>query len=303
MANRFSRWLVLTLPVLTGLVVLPAIQTVRAQQITPVLAVLPNPLPQGDNETGLPPDSPQLSDNSPNLDNPVPLVKIHPRHREAVEAVMNRPALTCSGPVETFLAKPNFYNWLLDHPDSTAILWQRLGAKCLPIQALGEQSYRWRDPDHGQITWTMVLKENDMRVWYATGKVRPALLLPQAPVEAVLVARYITGKTSQDRPAIRHQYQLYLRTDSRATAMAARFLGASLPRLAEQYMGQVQLFFHGMAWMHEEQPRRAARLVEGVVPPEVLRPVVEINTPAKTAGLSSVMPGDDPSFAPSDMSK
>jgi hypothetical protein len=39
-------------------------------------------------------------------------------------------------------------------------------------------------------------------------------------------------------------------------------------------MGQLQLFFHGMAWIDEEQPRRSARLVEGVVPPEVLRPVV-----------------------------
>ncbi|MFM8933795.1 MAG: hypothetical protein ACKOS8_18175, partial [Gemmataceae bacterium] len=69
-------------------------------------------------------------------------------------------------------------------------------------------------------------------------------------------------------------YQLFLRTDSRATAMAARLLGASVPKLAQQYMGQLQLFFHGMAWMDEEQPRRSARLVDGVVPPEVLRPVV-----------------------------
>lgn len=244
-------------------------------EIIQVLATLPSPLVcrEGD-EDGEPLEKPEMAGLEQGLDKPIPWEKLSPEHREAIAAIIQRPALNCYGPVETFLAKPNYYSWLLDHPDATTVLWQKLGAKCLPIQSTGENSFRWRDPDHGQISWTMVHKDPEMRIWLASGRVRPTKLMPTSNVEAVLVARYQTGKTSQDRPAVRHQYQLFLRTDSRATAMAARFLGASVPKLAEQYMAQLQLFFHGMAWLDEEQPRRSQRLVEGVVPPEILRPVV-----------------------------
>lgn len=253
----------------------------RGQEVAQVLAKLPSPIEcvEGAPETELD----RSADLESGLDKPIPWERIAPKHREAMVTVVENPAFSCLGPVETFVGKPNYYAWLLDHPDSTTVLWQRLGAKCLPIQSLGNDSFRWSDPDHGQISWTMVHRDNDMRVWHANGRMRAGKLMPFANVDAVLVARYQTGKTSQDRPAIRHQYQLFLRTDSRATAMAARLLGASVPKLAQQYMGQLQLFFHGMAWMDEEQPRRSARLVDGIVPPEVLRPVVAADGAPKVA--------------------
>lgn len=275
----------------TSLLLLPLLgaSLVRAQSTTPpivpkpaptqeiiqVLAPLPSPMVcrEGD-EDGIPVEKPEMAGMEQGLDKPIPWEKLPQEYRDSISSVVQRPAITCYGPVETFLAKPNYYSWLLDHPDATTVLWQKLGAKCLPIQSTGDNSFRWRDPDHGQISWTLVHKDSDMRIWLASGRVRPAKLMPTSNVEAVLVARYQTGKTSENRPAVRHQYQLFLRTDSRATAMAARFLGASVPKLAEQYMAQLQLFFHGMAWLDEEQPRRSQRLVDGVVPPEILRPAV-----------------------------
>ncbi len=243
-----------------------------AQEVIQVLATLPSPMECAEESPEV--EFPKNAALEAGLDKPIPWERIPPRYREAMQGVVDNPMLSCQGPVETFVGKPNYYAWLLDHPDATTVLWQKLGAKCLPIQSVGADSFRWADPDHGQISWNMVYRDGEMRVWHATGRMRAGKLMPFSNIEAVLVARYQTGKTSQDRPAIRHQYQLFLRTDSRATAMAARFLGASVPKLAQQYMGQLQLFFHGMAWIDEEQPRRSARLVEGVVPPEVLRPVV-----------------------------
>jgi hypothetical protein len=271
-------WKSLRLLCLAGTFALTAFnQPTRAQDVSQVFATLPSSM--GFVDDGEEADFPKPAGVETGLDRPIPWDKINPRHRNAMASVVENQSFTCQGPVETFLAKPNYYNWLLDHPDSTTALWQKLGAKCVPITSLGDNSFRWRDPDHGQVNWTLVHRESDMRVWYATGKIRPTKLMPQSNIEAVLVARYQTGRNSQDRPAIRHQYQLFLRTDSRATAMAARFLGASLPKIAEQYMGQLQLFFHGMAWLDEEQPRRSQKLVDGIVPPEVLRPVVGMAKP------------------------
>jgi hypothetical protein len=42
-------------------------------------------------------------------------------------------------------------------------------------------------------------------------------------------------------------------------ALAARILGASAPRMAEQYLGQLQMFYGGMAWyLHQDEARAQA---------------------------------------------
>jgi hypothetical protein len=41
----------------------------------------------------------------------------------------------------------------------------------------------------------------------------------------------------------------------------ARLLGPSAPRLAEQYLGQLQLFFSALVWYLDQHPERAAGLL------------------------------------------
>jgi hypothetical protein len=114
----------------------------------------------------------------------------------------------------------------------------------------------------GSLHWQTVVQTSRQRVWYAEGLVKPAPLLPASTVRAVVVLHFANGDDAEGRMAVRHQMDLWLHTDSRALALAARLFGASAPRLAESYIGQMEMFFGALAWYLSDNPNRARDLFQ-----------------------------------------
>jgi hypothetical protein len=184
--------------------------------------------------------------------------------QERVRRVVDHPTLSASGPAETFTCQPATYHWLMDHPDQTARLWCLLGARVTDIEDRGGGRFGWHDPRGSDLSWQTVLEVPGLRIWYAEGKVRPGLLLPSASVQAVVAVHYEPARDGKGRPGLRHQMHLLLHTDSRTLALAARVLGASAPRLAEQYVGQLEMFFGGLAWYLNQDSDRAERMFRSI---------------------------------------
>jgi hypothetical protein len=176
--------------------------------------------------------------------------------------VVEQPTLSARGPVEVFACRPATYVWLLDHPDQASRLWKMLGARVADIQDVGGGRFAWQDGQGSSIHWDTVWQTPQMRIWYAEGQVKPAMLLPASPVRTVIVLHLVEGRDGRGRPALRHQVELYLRADGAAVALAARMLGASAPKVAEQYVGQIETFFAGLAWYLDENPKQAETLFE-----------------------------------------
>jgi hypothetical protein len=214
---------------------------------------------------------------------PVPLEELAPPVRERVRAVLEHPTLSSRGPLEAFHCRPALYYWLLDHPDLAVRLWRGLGARCTTdIFATGEGSFAWKDAQNGEIHWQTVVRSARQRVWYAEGKVRPGMLLPSVPVRAVVVLNHQEGSDGNGKPAVRHQMDMVLHTDSRAINLATRLFGASAPRLAEEYVGQLQMFFGALAWYLTQHPDKSASLFE------------DLNRPAGTGGPRGAAPPPQP---------
>jgi hypothetical protein len=176
--------------------------------------------------------------------------------------VLERPTLHSRGPAEAFHCQPAVYYWLVDHPDQAVRMWRAMGARCAPIEAQGEGAFRWHDPQAGEIRWYAVAQNQQQHIWYAEGRVRPSPLLPATGVQAVVVLQCAEGNDEEGRPAMRHQIDLMVHTDSRALSLAARLFGESVPRAAEQYIGQMEMFFGGLAWYLCEYPQRAQALYD-----------------------------------------
>jgi hypothetical protein len=176
--------------------------------------------------------------------------------RAQLGTVIKKPALRARGPVETFRCDPALYYWLLDHPDRVCKGWQRMGARCIPIHEEGPKRYGCKDEQGNVVHWDTVVSDHQMQIWYAEGLVRPGRLLPMVKVRAIVVIHILEGHDSSGRRAVRHQAELILHTDSKAVALATRLFGMSAPRLAEQYVGQVQTFFAAMAWYVNEHPQK-----------------------------------------------
>jgi hypothetical protein len=206
---------------------------------------------------------------------PLQIDALPPEVRERVRAVAERPTLRSRGPLEMFNCDPKHYGWLLDHPDLGVRLWRMLGAKTMDIERVAEGRFLWQDGQGSRVQWDTVLRGTTQRVWFAEGNVRPGMLLPLVAVKAVMVDNFHEGLDSQGKPAVRHQMELYLQTDNVAVAMVARMLGASAPHVAEQYLGQIEMFYGAMAWYLNKHPRQAAMMFE-----ELQRPPA----PGRTGG-------------------
>lgn len=193
---------------------------------------------------------------------PVPLDELPPPLRDRVRTVLEHPTLSSRGPLEAFRCRPGLYYWLLDHPDLAMHLWRGLGAKCIDIHPIGEGSFAWKDAQHGEMHWQTIVHNAKQRVWYAEGRVKPGIMLPSVSVRAVVVLNHQEGSDSKGKAAVRHQMDLILHTDSRAVSLAARLFGASAPRLAEEYVGQLEMFFGALAWYLSEHPDKATALFQ-----------------------------------------
>lgn len=189
----------------------------------------------------------------------LPLDRLPPEARQKLGHVLDKPSVTASGPAETFVSPPALYRWLLDHPDLTAKLWHLLGANVSEVKEHNGR-YRWADDKGSEVFWSIALRAPGLHVWYAEGKVKPALLVPLTSFKAVVYLKYTEGKDTEDQPAIQHRVHFVLRCDSRAIALAMRLLGKSAPGLAEQYLGHLQTFYGGMAWYLHADEERARKM-------------------------------------------
>jgi hypothetical protein len=191
----------------------------------------------------------------------VPLQDIPERYRTGVKTTIEKPALFTQGPVETFACSPRVYYWLLQHPDRGVIAWKRLGAQCVMINERGPGRFGWSDEHGSDLQWDTVFESKDQHIWYAEGKVRPAPMLPLVPVKAIVSLRFSEETGPGGVPMMQQQADMFLYTDSIGAALAAKLLGAAAPKMAEQCVTQMQMFFSGMAWYINRYPDRAAVLL------------------------------------------
>jgi hypothetical protein len=193
----------------------------------------------------------------------LPLEELPANVRDSVAHVMDQPTLSASAPTEDFNGPPAVYQWLLDHPDRAARAWRRLGSPCLEITDRGAGWFGWTDQDGSDLRWETVYRTPQLRIWYAEGKAKPGLLMPPLAVRAVVVMHHGTYLDSAGRPRVRHQSDLYFQTDSRTAALLARLMGAAAPRLAEQCVTQMQIFFSALTRYVDRHPERAEVLFCG----------------------------------------
>jgi hypothetical protein len=205
----------------------------------------------------------------------VPLDHLPAALRARVKQTLEHPTFFARGPAEVFACRPEMYYWLMDHPDRAVLAWRRLGAKCIEITDRGNGRFGWSDHQGSDVSWDTIYGDNQMRVWFAEGKVRTGALLPLVSVQVVVVLRYTQDQDAAGRTVMRHQAELSLFTDSRTAALVARLLGSSTQRMGEQYVGQLEMFYSALAWYLEQHPRAAEALLAEPDPSTAATPPVE----------------------------
>jgi hypothetical protein len=191
---------------------------------------------------------------------PIPLEDLGTRRQEVAQ-VLRHPTLAARGPTEIFECRPEQYHSFLDHPDRAVAVWRRMGAKCVSITDQGDGQFGWADDLGSTVSWETVHKTKDLRVWYAHGKVRPGPVMPMVTIEVVVVLHFREIPSTGGQRSIEHHSEVFLHTDSKTAQVFARLMGTSTSRLAEQGLGQMQLFFSALCWYLDRHPERARALL------------------------------------------
>jgi hypothetical protein len=213
-----------------------------------------------------------VSPSTPPVENgpKVAFDKVEPVMRAKLRYVMDAPSLSGKGPAETFNAEAPLYRWLLANPDLAVRLWKAIGAKVSEIDGR-DGRYRYTDDKGSEVYWGIAHQAPGTHVWYAEGKVRPAILCPLTSFKAVVVMHWVSGKDAEGRPAVKHQVHFQVRSDSKAIALVLRGLGKAAPTMIETYLGQLQTFYGGMAWYLGQDEARTRRLYREVGLPVAAR--------------------------------
>lgn len=191
----------------------------------------------------------------------VPLDRLAPAYRDRVSQVLAKPTIYTRGAQESFEADPDLYHWLLNNPDRAVVAWKRLGAKCVDIQRRGPNQFGWSDTQGSEVVWTAIHVGPNVHVWFAEGQVKPGPLFPLVPVQCVAIIRHGILKQNEDGATMQHQADVFAYSDSKTAALVTRMLGPSVPRLAKQGVGQLQMFFGALAWYCHEHPDRVDKLL------------------------------------------
>jgi hypothetical protein len=215
------------------------------------LLTLPTFAQPGQVPAQMPPASPGIT-----------LDSIPPAYRDRCKSLLDKPTLRVLGPSETFMAKAPTYIWLLDNPEKAVLLWRMIGAQCTEVTRRPDGTFNWSDTNGSEVHWEAIVRAGTHRIWYAEGKVKPAMLMPTANVRALIVIHHQLepGQDRSGRDRVQHRVDFYLQTDSHLLSLATRIMGHSAPRMAEQFCTQVQTFFGGLSWYLDEDPDRAAEL-------------------------------------------
>lgn len=193
--------------------------------------------------------------------NAIPVDTMPADVRDKARGVLDGASLSARGVAESFHAAPDVYRWLLDNPQIGIKLWRQLGATVSDVVEKAPGQYLWKDGQGSEVLWRTAARAPGLHVWYAEGKIKASALLPASSFRALVALHYTLGKDADGKDAVRHQVHFHLRCDGRAMALAARILGNSAPRLAEQYLGQLQMFYGGLSWYLCQDTARARRML------------------------------------------
>lgn len=192
----------------------------------------------------------------------LPLEQMTDRQRQLAQHVLDKPAFTAQGPRESFFCNPGHYQFFLDHPDKTVTAWRKLGAKCVTITSKADQQFVWADDQGSEVVWETVHRGPELHIWYAEGKVKPGPVMPLVPVKALVVVRHKELRNADGNSLVQQQSDLFVQTDSKTAALVTRMLGPAAHRMAEQGLGQLQLFFSGLSRYLDRYPEQADQLID-----------------------------------------
>jgi hypothetical protein len=193
---------------------------------------------------------------------PVPTLPPHlpPEAHARVEAVASRAAVSTRVEGETFVARPELFEFLLDHPGLASDIARALRYGRYRIWRSGE-GLVLDDGWGAKGVFTIVHAENGRRVVYARGRYESEWL-PDIRGQAVVAIDYLVTPADGGRSAITPTVTGFLRLDTRFADSMARLAGALAQKQADRKARRLARTFAKTTHAIEADPAGVYALVK-----------------------------------------
>ena len=125
----------------------------------------------------------------------------------------------------------------------------------------GAGRFGWTDEHGSDLQWETVYHSCDKPHLVRRGQGPPRAAVAAGPRQGRHRPCATLEQTGPNgAKTMQHQADMFLHTDSAGAALATKLLGAAAPKMAEQCVTQMQMFFGGLAWYVHRYPDRAAAL-------------------------------------------
>jgi len=192
--------------------------------------------------------------------NRIPLTELDPAWRTRVLDVAARAALFRRMSSQMIECEPEFYRFLVEHPEVVVAMWQALGVTKLKLQIVGPQKYRLNDGAGTTAVVEYLYSSPNQHVVYSEGSYSGPLML--RPVEGrvlvVLTSNYLREATGT--PYVSAQMDLFIQVDRAGIELITKALHPLLGGMAETNYQQTMAFVGSVYRTAVVRPQSLERL-------------------------------------------
>lgn len=192
----------------------------------------------------------------------IPLGELSPAWQTRVLEVVNHAALfqVMNSPI--IECEPEFYRFLVEHPEVIVGMWQALGITKLKLEALGEKQYRLDDSAGTVAQVVYIYTGSTQHVAYAEGTYSAPLLIRPVRGKAVVVLNSSYLREAQGTPYVSASLDLYVHVEQAGVELLTRTLHPLLGSMTETNYQQTMLFVGSVYRTAKLRPVTLRRLTE-----------------------------------------
>jgi hypothetical protein len=221
----------------------------------------------------------------------IPLNKLSPDDRAKVEGVLSNISLFRRLPTRVVDCDPEFYAFLVRHPDVVVNIWEMFKISQLKLREVDDGEFRVSESAGATATIRFVYENHDTHVIYGEGVYRGALLARSVKGRGVLVLKSGYVRETNGRYYVTSRMDSFLSIEPVGAELITKTISPVLGKTVDNNFIQTLAFVGSLSRTAETNSRGVQRLGEQLahVPPEVRDRFVELaaDMPKKQAAAEA----------------
>jgi hypothetical protein len=221
----------------------------------------------------------------------IPLNKLSPDDRAKVKAVLSNISLFRRLPTRVVDCDPEFYAFLVRHPDIVVNIWEMFKISRLKLREVDDGEFRIAESAGATATIRFVYQNHDTHVIYGEGVYEGALLARSVKGRGVLVLKSGYVRETNGRYYVTSRMDSFLSIEPAGAELVTKTISPVLGKTVDNNFIQTLAFVGSLSRTAETNSRGVQRLGEQLthVPPEVRDRFVELaaDMPKKQAAAEA----------------